>query len=261
MEEICDDLEAETAQLTGALTGVGEEQWRADTPAEGWDVAETIIHLGQADYAAWLAASDPEGFTRFKVDLDAGRADLADASGVDVRSMTGPGILQWFEAERSRMIDRFRELGPKDRIPWFGPDMGALSFATARLMETWAHGMDVYDTLGVAAPQTDRLRHVAHISVGTRGWSYANRGLTPPDAPVRVELTSPSGELWTWGPDDATDTVRGTAYDFCLVATQRRNLADTTLEVTGDAAAEWMGIAQAFAGPPTDTRPAQRPEG
>ena len=253
MKEICDDLEAETAELTGALAGIGEEQWRTDTPAEGWDVAETIIHLGQADYAAWLAAGDPDGFARFKDDLAAGRADLADAAEADVRSMSGAELLDWFGAERKRMIDLFRALGPKDRIPWFGPDMGALSFATARLMETWAHGMDVYDTLGVTVEPTDRLRHVAHIGVGTRGWSYANRGLTPPDTPVRVELTSPGGELWTWGPQDATDTVEGTAYDFCMVATQRRNLADTSLQVTGDAATEWMAIAQAFAGPPTDT--------
>jgi uncharacterized protein (TIGR03084 family) len=96
---------------------------------------------------------------------------------------------------------------------------------------------------------------VAHIGVSTRGWSYVNRGLTPPETPVRVELTGPSGDVWTWGPEDATDIVRGTALDFCLVATQRRNLADTALAVSGDAAAEWMAIAQAFAGPPTDTRP------
>jgi uncharacterized protein (TIGR03084 family) len=255
VDEICDDLEAETAPLVEALSGISEEQWRADTPAEGWDVAETIIHLGQADYAAWLAASDPAGFARFLEELQAGRTNLASAADADVRSMTGAEILQWFGEERRRMIDCLRPRGPKDRIPWFGPDMSALSFATARLMETWAHGIDVYDTLGVRAEPTDRLRHVAHIGVGTRGWSYVNRGLAPPETPVRVELTGPSGDLWTWGPEDATNVVRGTALDFCLVATQRRNLADVSLEVDGDAAEEWMGIAQAFAGPPTDTRP------
>jgi uncharacterized protein (TIGR03084 family) len=255
VQQICDDLEAETAPLVDALSGIGENQWRADTPAEGWDVAETIIHLGQADYAAWLAATDAAGFERFKEELAAGRADLANAADADVRSMTGAEILRWFGDERARMIDRFRQLGPKDRIPWFGPDMGALSFATARLMETWAHGIDVYDTLGIAVEPTDRLRHVAHIGVGTRGWSYVNRGLTPPDTPIRVELTGPSGDVWTWGPEDAADAVRGRALDFCLVATQRRNLADTTIVVEGEAAEEWMAIAQAFAGPPTDTRP------
>jgi len=254
VQQICDDLEAETAPLVEALSGISEEQWRADTPAEGWDVAETVIHLGQADYAAWLAASDPAGFARFNEDLQAGRTELATAADADVRSMSGAEILRWFGDERSRMIDRFRELGPKDRIPWFGPDMSALSFATARLMETWAHAIDVYDTLGVRVEPTDRLRHVAHISVGTRGWSYMNRGLTPPETPVHVELTGPSGDVWSWGPEDAADSVRGTALDFCLVATQRRNLADTSLVVEGAAAEEWMGIAQAFAGPPTDTR-------
>ena len=130
--------------------------------------------------------------------------------------------------------------------------MGAKSFVTARLMETWAHGQDIVDAVGAERPATDRLRHVAQIGFITRGWSYVNRGLVPPDAPVFVELTAPSGATWTWGPDDATDRVTGPAEDFCLVVTQRRHVDDTVLHVDGDAAREWLLYAQAFAGPPTD---------
>jgi uncharacterized protein (TIGR03084 family) len=256
MDGICDDLDAETADLVAAVSGITEEQWRADTPADGWDIAETIIHLGQADYAAWVAASSADDFAALKEALASGDSDLADASPNDVREMSGEELLTWFQHERTRMTEHFRSLGAKDRIPWFGPDMSALSFATARLMETWAHAQDVYDTLGVEVEPTDRLRHVCHIGVSTRGWSYVNRGQTPSEVPVRVELTSPSGEVWTWGPGDASDTVRGKAYEFCMVATQRRNLADTSLVVSGDAAMEWMQIAQAFAGPPTSSRAA-----
>ena len=151
------------------------------------------------------------------------------------------------------MTDAFRALGPKDRIPWFGPDMSALSFATARLMETWSHSHDVADTFGQQYPQTDRLRHVAHIGVTTRGWSYMNRGLAVPEGPVRVELTAPGGDTWTWGPDDATDVVRGDAYEFCMLVTQRRHHTEVDLDVQGALAQEWVEIAQAFAGPPTDT--------
>jgi uncharacterized protein (TIGR03084 family) len=131
--------------------------------------------------------------------------------------------------------------------------MSALSFATARLMETWAHGQDVAVTLGTTIEPTDRLRHVCHIGVTTRGWSYANRREAVPDAPVRVELVSPSGASWTWGSDDAEDRVTGTALDFCLVVTQRRLLTDTGLRCEGEAAEGWMQRAQAFAGGPTDT--------
>ena len=101
-------------------------------------------------------------------------------------------------------------------------------------------------------PPTDRLRHIAQLGYITRGWTYINRGLVVPDVAVRVELTAPSGDAWQFGPDDADETVVGPAEDFCLVVTQRRHVDDTDLEVTGDAARDWMLKAQAFAGAATD---------
>jgi uncharacterized protein (TIGR03084 family) len=100
-------------------------------------------------------------------------------------------------AERAPASAALRPLDPKDRIPWFGPPMSARSFATARLMETWSHGWDVAEALGRPDPPTDRLRHVAHLGVVTRGWSYAVRGRPAPEGPVRVELEAPSGAEWT----------------------------------------------------------------
>ena len=129
--------------------------------------------------------------------------------------------------------------------------MGAKSFLTARLMEVWAHGQDICDAVGATREPTDRLRHIAQLGVITRGWSYLVRGEQPPDGAVRVELTAPSGEVWTWGPDDAPDRVTGPAEDFCLVVTQRRHVDDTDLEIDGELATGWMGRAQAFAGGPT----------
>ncbi len=130
--------------------------------------------------------------------------------------------------------------------------MAARSFITARLMETWAHGQDVADALGIDRRPSARLRHVAHLGVRARPFSYAVNGLTMPDADVAVRLIGPDGEPWQWGPSDANppNMVSGSALDFCLVVTQRRHLADTTLTIAGDAAVEWMAIAQAFAGGP-----------
>jgi uncharacterized protein (TIGR03084 family) len=149
---------------------------------------------------------------------------------------------------------------PSHRIPWFGPPMGVLSFVSARLMETWAHGTDVADALGIARKPTDRLRHVAHLGVRARPFSYLVRGLEVPPGRIDVVLTSPSGEVWTFtagtsaAPEPAA-SVAGPALDFCLVVTQRRNLVDTHLAVHGDLASEWMTLAQAFAGPPGPGRP------
>ena len=117
---------------------------------------------------------------------------------------------------RRYWMRKAKRLG-KDRLPWYGPPMSALSFATARLMETWAHGQDVSDTLGIERAPADRLRHISHLGVSTFGWSYANRGMKVPDVPFRVELTGPAGQIWTWGPEDAAQSICGTAKDFCLV--------------------------------------------
>jgi uncharacterized protein (TIGR03084 family) len=80
------------------------------------------------------------------------------------------------------------------------------------------------------------------------------RGRDVPETPIRVELVAPDGELWVWA-DDAGDCIRGLALDFCLVVTQRRDVADTDLDIEGPSAADWMAIAQAFAGPPGPGRP------
>ena len=252
MQQICDDLEAEQAALDAIVADLSEERWRTPTPAAGWDVADTIVHILQADLAGLQAVEDPEGFEQVKAGLARGDREFASAYGRrDGRS--GAEVLEWWRDSRGRMLTAFRALGPKDRIPWFGPSMSALSFATARLMETWAHGQDVAVTLGTTIEPTDRLRHVCHIGVTTRGWSYANRREVVPEAPVHLELVAPSGACWTWGPDDAADRITGSALDFCLVVTQRRLLADTGLRCEGDAAEGWMQRAQAFAGGPTDT--------
>ncbi len=254
MEQICTDLEAEQSALDAVVSDLSEERWRAATPADGWSITDTIVHLVTADVAARLAADNADEFAVAKAAILAGGLD-AFFGIEDGRS--GAEVLAWWRDERSHMVAAFRRCQPKDRIPWFGPDMSALSFGTARLMETWSHGQDIADTVGVTLPPTDRIRHVAHLGVSTRRWSYLNRGLEPPDVPIYVELTAPSGKVWRWGSDAASDRVSGPAEAFCLVVTQRRHRAATALVVEGRHAVEWIDLAQAFAGPPTTTSPAR----
>ena len=249
MDQICDDLQAEHDALDAVVANISEDVWTAATPAEGWDVKDTIMHLIQADMAASMAVDEPERFGEAKAAM--ARGDNSLDFFATVEGKTGAEVLELWRSERAKMLSAFRGRGPKDRIPWFGPDMSTLSFATARLMETWSHGQDVADTVGVAWPSTDRLKHVCHIGVSTRGWSYMVRGRDIPDGPVRLELTSPSGEVWTWGPEDAADRITGSAEEFALVATQRRQPSGTSLVTEGPLATEWLGIAQAFAGAPT----------
>ena len=248
MDSICADLAEEHAALDQIVAPLDEDGWNTPTPAEGWAVRDQVSHLAYFDRTATLAATDPDAFAAH---LEA--ALSGGISGEDVapgRSQSGADLLAWWRAGRAELLAALRPLDPSTRVPWYGPAMGAVSFATARLMETWAHGQDVVDAVGGSRPDTDRLRHVCHIGVRAMPFSYRNRGLEPPGVPVRVELVSPSGETWTWGDDGAADVVRGSAKDFALLVTQRRHRADTQLIASGPVADRWLDIAQAFAGPP-----------
>ncbi len=256
MQQVCDDLAAEHADLDEALAGLDEQEWDTPTPAPGWSIRHQIAHLAFFDEQARLAATDPEAFAA------AVNAALADSAAFTTGHLqpglgkTGPELLAWWRSIRVGMLGALRGLEPRARLPWYGPAMGARSFATARLMETWAHGQDVADALGLRRTPTDRLRHVAHLGVRTFAWSFQNRGLAVPERPVRVELSAPSGAVWTWNEEESANAVLGDAEDFCLVVTQRRHVADTGLQQVGPIARQWMEIAQAFAGPPG---PGRRP--
>jgi len=247
MDAICDDLEAEHADLDALVAAASLADLERPTPADGWAVRDQISHLWFFDQRAAMAVSDAAAFEADKAVLFTSSGDPSVAAG---RAVDAAELIERWRVERRAMVAALRALDPKARIPWYGPAMGARSFATARLMETWAHGQDVADGLGVARVPTDRLRHVAHIGVGARAISYATNGRDMPEGAIRVELTGPGGDTWTWGPSDAVDVVAGPALDFCLVVTQRRHIDDTDLVVTGALAGDWMALAQAFAGPP-----------
>jgi uncharacterized protein (TIGR03084 family) len=257
MSALVGDVAAETAVTRDLVAGLSEAGWRTATPAAGWSTADQIGHLAYFDEKAVQSAVRPEEFAAGLAAAQAsGDAIDPDAIAARYRDRTGAQILAWFDAARADLLGTFAGLDPGLRLPWFGPDMSAASSLTARFMETWAHTQDIADALGVTREPTDRLRHVAHIGVLTRGFSYVNRGLPLPEWRVHVALTAPSGATWTWGPADAADRVSGPALDFCLLVTQRRHLDDLGLAVEGPGARQWMAIAQAFAGPPG---PGRRP--
>lgn len=258
------DLVAEHQALDALVAPLAASQWDLPTPAAGWAVRDQVSHLAFFDEQASVAAIDPG---RFATEAEAAMAAVGQGGDPMAehlargRAMAGDEVLAWWRRARADMVRSTESLTASSRLPWYGPPMGALSFVSARLMETWAHGQDVADALGVNRRATDRLVHVAHLGVRARPFSYLVRGMTPPTTPVRVALTAPGGTDWTWDEDaDAgDDVVSGTALDFCLVVTQRRHLLDTSLVVDGPTARQWMAVAQAFAGPPGPGRPSSRP--
>jgi uncharacterized protein (TIGR03084 family) len=259
MASICADLGAEHADLDALVAGLDDSAWDTQTPAEGWTIRDQISHLTYFDERALLAATDPDAFRAWRDSSVAADLMPTDRDPADIalgRSMKPAELLERWRQGRTQLLKALEVHDPKARVPWFGPDMSALSKATARLMETWAHGQDVADALGVQREPSDRLKHICHIGVRALPYAYSIRQMELPSEPLRFEVTSPSGEVWTWGPEDASNVVRGSALDLALVVIQRRHRDDTALEAVGPVADEWLSIAQAFAGPPGPGRPA-----
>ena len=251
MAALAGDLAAESAVSRALVAGLDEAGWHLATPARGWDIADQITHLAYFDEITVQSAVAPEEFLAARAEAEAAGGVSPDDIAARFRDRTPGQLLAWFDTARAQLIGTFSGLDPAVRLPWFGPAMSAASSLTARIMETWAHTQDIADALGVSREPTGRLRHVAHIGVGARGYSFAVHGKPAPSAPVRVELIPPAaaaGVTWTWGQEDAEDRVTGQALDFCLLVTQRRHRGDVDLKIEGPAAEEWMAIAQAFAG-------------
>jgi uncharacterized protein (TIGR03084 family) len=248
--QVTQDLREETRSLQEVLDGVDLQAWSTPTPAAGWTVQDQVNHLAYFDEATVLAVTNPERFRSQAAELSAPGDDFPDRLVRRQRSLSPEQSAAWFARARAALLDLAADASPGLRLPWYGPDMSITSTVTARLMETWAHGQDIADALDVPRTPTDRLRHIAHLGVATRTFSFRLRGLPAPQDDVAVELTAPSGDVWRWGDPAAGQRVAGPALDFCLVVTQRRHLSDTALTVTGDVAARWMSLAQAFAGVP-----------
>ncbi len=255
LERVLRDLAAEGEVLEGLVAPLEESAWRTPTPAEGWDVATQVAHLAWTDEVAVAAATDRTRWDAYVLEAMAEPTRFVDDLALQGGLVSPGDLLSRWRRSRSDLQEALRSCPRGYKMPWFGPPMSPTSMATARFMETWAHTLDVVDALGTEVEPTDRIRHVAHIGVRTRDFSFRANELDPPAEEFRIELISPSGELWTWGPVAALQRVTGSAQDFCLRVTQRRHRDDLDLVAVGPDAERWLEVAQAFAGPPGPGRP------
>ncbi|OBK34126.1 TIGR03084 family protein [Mycobacterium sp. 1245111.1] len=250
LAEIVDDLRAESDELDAVVAPLAEDRWSTPTPAAGWTIAHQIGHLLWTDRGALVSVTDSDAFAGVVQAALEDPIGFVNAAADELAAVPPAELLADWRATRARLHDALLTVDDGRKLPWFGPPMSGPSMATARLMETWAHGLDVADALGVTRPATARLRSIAHIGVRTRDFAFVINELTPPAEPFRVELRAPDGSLWAWGPEAATQRVTGSAEDFCFLVTQRRPLRELDITASGIDAARWLPIAQAFAGPP-----------
>ena len=253
-DPIVDDLHAESEALDALLAQLPAERWTLATPAPGWTVAHQIGHLLWTDRVALTSITDEAEFGQLVAAAQATIDTFVDDAAEQLAALPPAQLLADWRQIRTALYAALRTVPEGRKLLWFGPPMSAPSMATARLMETWAHGLDVTDALGVPVVPSARLKSIAHLGVRTRDFAFTVHGLTPPAEQFRVELTAPDGGLWAWGPEDAVQRVSGSALDFCLLVTQRRPRAELDLLAQGPDAQHWLEIAQAFAGPPGSGR-------
>jgi uncharacterized protein (TIGR03084 family) len=258
LADLLTDLNDESLDLERLVVDLSGADWRRDTPAAGWSIAHHIAHLLWTDRISTLAATDPDHFR--SVILAAAAEDpagMVDRGAEECLAPPAELLSRWREG-RATLAAALVQAPPAARLPWFGTAMTPATMATARLMETWAHGEDVAEALSVARVPTPRLRHVAFLGVRTLAHGFLVHGRPAPTEPVYVELLAPDAATWAYGPADAANRLTGPALDFCLLVTQRAHPADLALEATGPVAKEWLDVAQAFAGPPGSGRPPVR---
>jgi uncharacterized protein (TIGR03084 family) len=245
LDALVADLDAEQALLRDVVSGLDDDAWLTPTPAWSWDVRDTIAHLAHTDEMAIATVHETDGAIMAVAARSAAGEDVTYRGVMRGRRLSGPEVLEWWEGASAAERALLSSLAPSRRVAW-GIGMSATSFVTARLMETWAHGLDVRAALGVEAVDTDRLAHIAWLATRALPYAYSIAGEVPPDAPLFVDLTLPSGAHWTFGTDNAADCITGPAGEYCRVFVHRARPADTTLEATGDNARHALEVARAF---------------
>lgn len=261
LEDLLADLRAEGDLLHAVVSGLDADGWATPTPAPGWSVATQVAHLVWTDevatHSARAAAGDADAQQAWDALVTGAIGDpegFVDAGAHEIAALAPQALLARWGAAREALALTLRDLPAGTKMPWFGPPMSASSMATARFMETWAHSLDVHEALGRELEVTDRVKHVVFLGVRTRDFAFSTRGLPAPTDAFRVQLVAPGGDTWVFGSEDAPQTVTGSAIDFARLVTQRVHRDDTDLVATGADAETWLGIAQAFAGPPGEGR-------
>jgi uncharacterized protein (TIGR03084 family) len=246
LDELVDDLDTEQSLLQSLLRDLAPDDWFRPTPSWQWDVRDTVAHLADTDAVALDTMRGGPRALGVLVSSLASPEDVTLAGVLHGRRRRGPEVLRWWEDTSAAEREALRALTPADRVPW-GLGMSPRAFVTARIMETWAHGLDLHAALGVQPVDSMRLAHVAWIATRAIPYAFTVAGVEMPDAPVRVELTMPDGSTWSAGPADAADRITGPAGPYCRIFVQRlAPSAAPDVVAHGDAARLWLAVARAY---------------
>lgn len=254
MDDLFSNISVETNRLHSVLANLVELEWETPTKSTPWNVKDQISHLAANDDNTVLALTDPVRFVSARPSTLPDIQKMVDQVIINNHDRSGQDLFRWFIESRHLLIKSSRNISPKQRIPWYGSEMSVASALTARLMETWAHGYDIFEALKMPYVPTNALRHVVFLGLQALPSSFSTNGLEAPKSVVQIKSKSPSGDIWQFGPSDASNVIYGDAFELALVVTQRIHVDDTGIRSIGPVADQWIHIAQAFAGPPGSGR-------
>jgi uncharacterized protein (TIGR03084 family) len=242
---IFEDLAAEEERLEKILSGLDEAQWTSASAADGWTIADVVLHLAQSEEAA--AATATHGTLRGALGMVTGETTDARADAAVTMERAAPcEVFARWQRARQAALDAMRDADPDLAVQWMVGTIKPATLATTRLAEHWAHGLDIAGPLGADFPDTDRLKHIAWLAHRTLPYALSLAG--EPAAPVRCQLTAPDGEqVWSFGPADAESAITGAAGEFCRVAAQRLDPARSGLQASGPHGATALRLVRTYA--------------
>lgn len=250
-----EDFRAESHALYQLLSPIDSTVFDEPTLFKDWTINAVLQHLHMWNVNAGLQVTDEAELMKNMQGVFEHEGGMRGFEADYFSGLSGKDLLSAWYADMNNTADVFSKTDPKVRLKWAGPDMSARSSITARLMETWAHGQEIYDHLGVVRRSEDRIQNIVILGVNTFGWTYKCRDEPVPATMPYISLTAPSGIIWSYGDASDKECIEGLAEEFCQVVTQCRNIADTSLKVTGGVANDWMSKAQCFAGGPETPPP------
>ncbi len=245
------DFREESLTLKTLIADLDDVAFEKTTQFKSWTINDVLRHLHFWNKAVMVATEGDEAFSAFFEGVGAHMTkggSLPEYEKAHLEGLSGGALREAWASLVDETADAYAVLDPSARVPWAGPSMSARSAISARQMETWAHGQEVFDALAADREEHDRIRNIVILGINTFGWTFKVRGEIPPEPMPNVSLVSPSGELWAYGESQHSNFIQGDAVEFAQVVTQTRNIADTSLTVIGDPAKDWMSKAQCFAG-------------
>jgi uncharacterized protein (TIGR03084 family) len=206
-------------------------------------VTDVVLHLAQTEEAVVTSVSGHD--VRAAWDSQATNVDdVMDRMVCAQRAAPGMVFQRWRAARRTA-VAALRQANPRQPLPWFATPLKPKTLATTRLAEHWAHGLDITGPLGVAFPDTERLRHIAWLAHSSLPYAFSSAGQAPHD--VLCELTAPDGSTWRFGPPEADSTIVGSAGAFCRVGVRRLAADESGLVTTGPHGSSALRLLRTYA--------------